>query len=546
MTSAFAPGSQCFADAPGSMGYAELSSQPALWNCDPHDMGTHERVALRLDLRDLPAGQAAPDHLKVVRLHFDQMEVVAIGADGSRAAITLGRNELAPGRDLLEAGIPIPQLDTPPVAVMLIVEGAPSAVRWLAAEPVRGPPMRAIAGLDHLLAAMLCGLLLAPIFFDVGFYRTLRNPFPLYHAAFCALAVVQTAAVSGLLLMFTDLAMYTQRAVSILSFDLMVSASSLFILNFVEHGIFNRFHRRLLYGMAAGTAFLGLFASFGLPIVGVSAGTVYYVGYLAYLAALGVILVRALSMGSRAMKFIILAHLPLLLVGVSRVAKALFAPEFVLDTYWVQNLALAFEVIVTAYAVTDRFLKIKRERDLAVTEARTLEELSERDALTGLLNRRAIEARFAALRAEGFTTLAVIDLDHFKSVNDRHGHTAGDHVLKKVAAVLRADDDNSLAFRMGGEEFILLLRGKHALERAEQRRLAITEEASSPRGEPVTASMGIVEAPADALADASFEALYARADRLLYEAKASGRDCTMSERLKVFRPRTSVERRAAA
>ena len=183
-----------------------------------------------------------------------------------------------------------------------------------------------------------------------------------------------------------------------------------------------------------------------------------------------------------------------------------------------------------------------------MTEARTLEELSERDALTGLLNRRAIEDRFAALRADGFTTLAVVDLDRFKDINDRYGHAAGDTVLRSVAGALRSDDVDSLVFRMGGEEFVLMLRGPRPLERAERKRQAITEAVARAGVVPerVSASMGIVEAPHDSLADAGFEKLYARADRLLYEAKASGRDRTMAERLKVFRPRRGADRRAAA
>jgi len=286
-----------------------------------------------------------------------------------------------------------------------------------------------------------------------------------------------------------------------------------------------------------------------LPLLGTVTVTIYYTGYVLYLAALAVILARALRRQSRAIRWVILGHLPLLLIGMTNVVVGLFAQEGrVFDSYWSQNLALAFEVIVTSFAVADRFMILKRERDRARSEARVLEQLTERDALTGLLNRRAIESRFEILRAQGFTTLAVIDLDHFKQVNDRHGHMVGDQVLKCVAKALKPAGENSLAFRMGGEEFVLLLRGENAMERAEARRMAIgmCVDETSPLTEGVTASMGIVEAPLDSLADASFEALYTRADRLLYEAKAAGRNRTMAERLKVFRPRTRAERRAAA
>lgn len=545
----FAPGSVCHADARQAASFAQLARSPADWTCSASDLAGRDRVALRFDLQDRATGTPAPDHLKMPRIHFDRMEVVAIGTDGTMASTVLGPDDLLPGRNLLEAAVALPRLGNAPVAIGLVVDGAPSAARLLSAQAVAGPPLRAIAGVDHLLAALLCGILLAPAFFDLGFYRTLRARFPLFHAAFCVLAVVQTAAYSGLLVMLTDLPMATQRVIAILSFDFMVAASSLFIASFVDRGVFTRWHRRLLYAMAGLTAALGLFAVYALPVLGSLTAKVYYGGYLFYLGGLAVILVRALRRRSRAIRWVILAHLPLLLVGLCNLAVGLFAPaDFTFNTYWLQNLALAFETIVTSFAVADRFVIIKRERDRARSEARMLEQLTERDALTGLLNRRAIESRFKILRAQGFTTLAVIDLDHFKQVNDCHGHTVGDQVLRCVATALRPTGDNLLAFRMGGEEFVLLLRGENAMELAEARRLAITAcvEENCALPDRVTASMGIVEAPPDSLADASFEALYARADHLLYEAKAAGRNCTMSERLAPHRPRRQAPRRAAA
>jgi diguanylate cyclase (GGDEF)-like protein len=206
------------------------------------------------------------------------------------------------------------------------------------------------------------------------------------------------------------------------------------------------------------------------------------------------------------------------------------------------------EVLATTLGVADRFMAIRDERDRARTEARVLEGLSERDALTGLLNRRVIEDRFVRLRAEGFTTIAAIDLDDFKAVNDLYGHGVGDKVLRVVAKALEPDDD-TLVFRMGGEEFLLLLRGRNPTQSAERRRQAIAARvAAQVEGldRMVTASMGLIEAPRNAVPNASFATLYDRADQLLYEAKQAGRNRTMSERLKLFVPRRKERRKAAA
>jgi diguanylate cyclase (GGDEF)-like protein len=185
-----------------------------------------------------------------------------------------------------------------------------------------------------------------------------------------------------------------------------------------------------------------------------------------------------------------------------------------------------WEVIFTTLGVAERFVTIKRERDRARDAAELLERLSETDPLTGLLNRRAIERQFGQLRSDGFTALAVIDLDYFKAINDRNGHGVGDEVLRAVASALQADP-GVRAYRLGGEEFLLLLRGADACSRAELRRQAIPATvACSVLGleRPVTASMGVTD-----LADnEDFTTLYGRADRLLYEAKSAGRNRSRS------------------
>ena len=187
-------------------------------------------------------------------------------------------------------------------------------------------------------------------------------------------------------------------------------------------------------------------------------------------------------------------------------------------------------------AVILRFMRLKQERDKARDDARMLGELSERDPLTGLLNRRGIERRFAALHGEGYETFAVLDLDRFKEVNDRFGHAVGDDVLRACARALSVTP-NLFAARMGGEEFLLLLRGADSLVRAEEIRRELSarvarEVAGLDRF--VTASMGVVQIPREVIPDVEFAAIYDRADQLLYAAKAAGRNRSMSEKLSLF------------
>ena len=150
------------------------------------------------------------------------------------------------------------------------------------------------------------------------------------------------------------------------------------------------------------------------------------------------------------------------------------------------------------------------------------------DELTGLFNRNALRTRTAEL-AQGPSsrnqpvTLIVADLDHFKAINDRHGHAHGDHVLVGVADRIRAGVRlGDPVYRIGGEEFVALLVGAspEPTSVAERIRDAVSSEPIA--GIPVTVSIGVAVSPAGEPFD--YEALFAAADAALRHAKASGRD----------------------
>jgi diguanylate cyclase (GGDEF)-like protein len=164
--------------------------------------------------------------------------------------------------------------------------------------------------------------------------------------------------------------------------------------------------------------------------------------------------------------------------------------------------------------------------------------LASEDALTGLANRRAFDRRLAGL-LEGAETgrgfaLVMFDLDHFKLVNDHHGHAIGDSVLKRFATLLcrdRRSDD--MAARVGGEEFALLLsveneQQAHAVAeriRAEVEREQWTEIAP---GLAVTTSAGLAHSDSTAEADRTIDHIVSLADQRLYRAKNSGRNRVVS------------------
>lgn len=170
-----------------------------------------------------------------------------------------------------------------------------------------------------------------------------------------------------------------------------------------------------------------------------------------------------------------------------------------------------------------------RDRELE-TALSTMERLAMEDALTGLLNRRAwmqkLHDEFE--RSKRFAlplALLLLDLDHFKQINDRHGHAMGDAVLKGVAEVIQARVRSvDVAGRYGGEELCILLPGtdqEGASTLAEQIRAAIANSTYGYNNLTVaaTASIGIASLPAS-----SPDALLAMADAAMYEAKSLGRN----------------------
>lgn len=152
------------------------------------------------------------------------------------------------------------------------------------------------------------------------------------------------------------------------------------------------------------------------------------------------------------------------------------------------------------------------------------------DQLTGMLNRKALDSRVQELSQQSVITgepvgLIVADVDHFKAVNDTHGHAVGDVVLKEIAYLLRKElRAFDLAYRLGGEEFLVLVPGsdvRQTFELAERLRAAVGGETV---GEKVAVTLSLGVGASERAGRFDYETVFTAADKALYRAKRSGRN----------------------
>ena len=540
---------RCFAASASGEPIARVAADPARWNCRADGFSLEpERTLIRFRVPD--TGDV-PTHFVSRRSHIGGFEVLALTSGGEAVRKTLTIDDQVPADIGTGVKLPLPRTQSRPHTIIVALD-RPTNSKQLG-ESFLAPAGfgdDAIATRGKVIVAFICGMLLMPLIFNFAFYRVLRERFVLWHAAIACAMLFSVAFSSNIVLSLLPISMQAVSDGATVGFGLVVATGAMFAHSFIEPGKLHPWLRRALPWTAGYAMTVSLLHAAFPNVLRAQQLELYMAAYIPVLAILVAVLANALWHRSRAAMFQFIAWAPMLLIGLVRQVSYLLPGLQPTDAMYLFYAACALEVIATAAGVADRMLTLRIQRDSALVEARTMEALAERDALTGLLNRRAVEPRFADLRAQGFDTLAIVDLDRFKEVNDVFGHQLGDEVLVACGHALASDASrDTIAARMGGEEFVLLLRGKDTQRRAEALRLAITvrvarEVAGLDR--PLTASMGLIEVPRHGMASLGFEELYARADKLLYEAKQAGRNRSVYERLTVFEPPAARRTRAAA
>lgn len=415
----------------------------------------------------------------------------------------------------------LPARDTPLVRVAWRVHGSAN-LRGI----VNGPRLATIreSGWSNLYIAAIyaafSGMCVALIVHHLALWTAMRHRFQLAYCLMVAILLAFAFTSSGAIAWaLPDIDNNDRLRLNYIGLGLSAAAALSFARSFFEARVFAGAVGRMSTTVSIGV----LVASFGYALLApwqiFLLDKVFAIAFLSLIAFVPVILWRAWRMRSNYLWVFALAWGAPVALAALRVANNFGLIGW---SFWVDQstmLSMVAEALLSSVGITYRIRLLSRERDEARVQELAARALADADPLTGLLNRRAFLRR--AIGLEGDQTLFVIDLDHFKAVNETIGHDGGDEVLRVFARALRSGvPDAALVARIGGEEFAVVMPSARAIDA--DTLLARLRAERMPFDMAITASIGACSGPL--MTEIDWKSLYRRADSALYQAKADGRD----------------------
>ncbi len=382
-----------------------------------------------------------------------------------------------------------------------------------------------------LIYALVVGLLITPIMFNLIMYPVLRYRFMIFHCGVMVCALAYGLSWAG----FFQVLPFTVEPIQRSIFNHLIIAVAFTFACYLTRELCGRDALGRFWWTALSVAGLAPMLSSALlmmaaPRLSHYGSIIHHAMFILPLLAIVGSLVYGSYRGRLICKLQLLAWSPMMLYIAGRILKGLGIVEDIPLLDFGLYPSLVTEALLTTTIVGYRIFSIRLERDKALREQSILTGLASRDSLTGAMNRRAFIDGFNSLTGSSnpnnrIYSLLVIDLDHFKLVNDVHGHAVGDRVLKEITQLLNSHcRDEDMCARFGGEEFCIMLSTSSiaAADGCAYRLVrAIDEHVFSDVGN-LTASIGIVTVRPDL--SKSFESWYSAADKALYSAKKKGRN----------------------
>jgi len=503
---------------------AALLASPQSFDCDRSPTGFHGPVTWALyDRLNLVNDPHDPLQFRFTRHRFADEGIYVRFADGRIVAAARDPTRRA---HVMPSGILAYRLPpgSAPITAILVREDGMQNQRGIApnANVLKSSVAARQDAVLMLIYALCCGAVLALFIYNLSLFFVLHYRFILAYC-FSSLAVFLFGfSQSGAIFLLPPWLPPVQiEAVVLASISFYGVTIGWFMLSFIEHDRIGRPAARFIIAAIAVNCAASIVRLIDDTFAWQLVDRVYYASMAAVLLGLAVTTLVAMHRGSHAARFYLLVWTVPILFGVVRVfwgtglieeggIVAEISPLFV----------LAFETLVSSLAVGWRIGQLRNERDEARGREQAFKLLSETDALTGLLNRRAFLER--ARDGTHVKRLILADIDRFKAVNDSHGHDVGDQVIQAVAdAITGAAPRTALVGRIGGEEFAVLVDAAERDDVGANIRKAVAE-AAMPCPLAITISVGVAEFALSS--DEDWRELYNAADSALYRAKRNGRN----------------------
>lgn len=501
---------------------ARMLASPHRFNCSPdqYRLGAGDFWVLSSPV-PAAAGSTRP-RVRFNSVWQDALTLHAIFADGQVASTRVDSRSLS---QRLQLGaiveFRLPYRDALLTRLLFRVEGSANARGVVLNLHVTDVQNSTLANVR--MAAMYAafgGLALALLIYNLALWGALRHRFQLaYCAMVVALAAYAFSSSGALAWVFPGIDNNDRLRINYTALGLTTASAVLFARAFFEWRVFDGWLR------PASTAAIVLLATSGFAFAAIShvdmplGDRLYQWSFVVGLSVVAPILYRAWLVQSRYVWLFSLAWATPIFFAV---ARTLAVMHLIPSNFWMDNstvLSMAFEALLSSLAIAYRVQLLSRERDEARARELSLRMLADTDPLTGLLNRRAFLAE--AIGRTEQQTLHIIDIDHFKAVNETLGHDGGDDVLRRIARTLRQiAAADTLVTRLGGEEFAMLASAQHPID--PDRVLVALRQARMPFDVSITASVGSCSGTLES--EAAWKQLYRSADRALFEAKAAGRD----------------------
>ena len=519
------PVTSCVARLAAGQDVAALMARPAAFTCtEGHVAGGPGDFLVDLRFAPIRSPIGEPLVLRTTSLWQDSARYHFRYADGSEQVLDFSSRDAARYTTIGAIWeMRVPPHTAPLDRIFVEIRGAAN---------LRGVMMGTqLASLDAsyarklTLAAMyaaFAGLALALVVYNLSLWAALGHRFQLLYCSMVGSLMAYTFTSSGALMFAMPwMANNDRLRINYMLLALCGFTALKFIRNFFEPEVCGPFLQRIIRGTSAAAMIAAIMYAVTAPWHIQLFDQIYFIAMTAMLSVVVPILINAWRMRSRYLWLFLLAWSAPIVTSALRAAHGfdLIGHSFLLDNG--NLLALAIEALLSSVMITARLREISHERDHAVAGEQVARRLANTDPLTGLLNRRAFLD--LAIGRRGRQRLLLIDIDHFKAVNDRLGHDAGDDVLAAIAnAIQGCRPARSLAVRLGGEEFAVLLQRSAFDECPPSRVLDAVRNQEMPCGTKVTVSIGFADGMLSSEED--WKRLYRLADAALYRAKADGRD----------------------